>query len=154
MTSRLGLRLLALACRPPSSCPRRRTPTTLTVEDGAGDAKALNLALVLGQSIDETTPVEEQIFLDAPAETTADVVRTTIDHAEKRLTLTVQFRDLVDTAGHSVEFRIFTPRRQMGPVRRHGRRPCPGRAEPRRGSRRRTAFAAPCGPATTSPPTR
>ena len=109
MTSRLGLRLLALALPTALLLPAGAHAATLTVEDGAGDAKALNLALVLGEMFDGTTPPDEQVFLDAPAETTADVVRTTIDHAEKRLTLTVQFRDLVDTAGHSVEFRIFTP---------------------------------------------
>ena len=108
MTSRLGLRLLALALPTALLVPAAAHAATLTVEDGAGDAKALNLALIL-EAFDGTTSPDEQIFLDAPAETTADVVRTTVDHAEKRLTLTVQFRDLVDTAGHSVEFRIFTP---------------------------------------------
>ncbi|RYB95205.1 hypothetical protein EUA93_13155 [Nocardioides oleivorans] len=53
---------------------------------------------------------EGPFFLDAPAETSTDIVRTTIDHATKRLTLTVQFRDLVDVDNHSVEFRLFTPR--------------------------------------------
>jgi hypothetical protein len=108
MTVRLGLRLLALALPAALLVPWAAHARTLTVEDGAGDAKALNMGVIFVETLDGST-ADGPIFLDAPAETSADVVRTTIDHARKRLTLTVQLRDLVDTEGHAVDFRIFTP---------------------------------------------
>lgn len=109
MTSRLGLRLLALVL--PASAlllPASALAASVSVDDGAGDAKAINMGVVLGGIFDGTT-TEGPLLIDAPAETSTDVVRTTIDHARKRLTLTVQFRDLVDADGHLVNFRIFTP---------------------------------------------
>jgi len=108
MTTRLGLRLLALALPVAVLCPAAAHAASVTVGDGAGDAKAINMAVAFGDLVDGTTS-DGPFFLDAPAETSTDVVSTTIDHARKRLTLTVQFRDLVDTQGHSVEFRVFTP---------------------------------------------
>lgn len=108
MTVRLGLRLLALALPAALLVPLAAHARTLTVDDGAGDAKALNMGVIFVEMFDGST-ADGPIFLDAPDETSVDVVRTTIDHARKRLTLTVQLRDLVDTEGHSVDFRIFTP---------------------------------------------
>ena len=107
--SRLATRILAVLVPAALLVPAASHAAVVTVEDGAGDAKALNWAVVYGGLFNGTSTDEAQVFLDAPAETSADVVRTTIDHARKRLTLTVQFRDLVDVEGHSVEFRIFTP---------------------------------------------
>ena len=106
--SRLASRVLAVLVATALLVPAASHAATLTVEDGAGDAKAINMAAALGGLISGTT-TDGPFFLDAPAETSADVVSTTIDHARKRLTLTVQFRDLVELEGHSVEFRIFTP---------------------------------------------
>jgi hypothetical protein len=108
MIVRLGLRLFALALPAALLVPLAAHARTLTVDDGAGDAKAMNLGVVFVEMFDGST-ADGPIFLDAPAETSADAVRTTIDHARKRLTLTVQLRDLVDTEGHAVDFRIFTP---------------------------------------------
>lgn len=108
MNARLGLRLVALALPVALLAPGAAHARSLTVADSTGDAKALNMALVFGELIDGTEG-EGAFFLDAPAETSADVVSTTIDHAAKRLTLTLQFRDLVEVKGHSVDFRIFTP---------------------------------------------
>ena len=108
MTRRLGLRLLALTAPLALMAPVAGHAASITVEDRAGDAKAVHMAVALGGLLNGSTE-EGPLLLDAPAETSADVVRTTIDHSRKRLTLTVQLRDLVDTDGHSVEFRIFTP---------------------------------------------
>ncbi len=108
MTSRLGLRLLALAVPALLLAPASAHAASLTIDDGVGDARAINMALAFGELFDGTSS-DQPFFLDAPAESSADVARTTIDHARKRLTLTMQFRDLVETQGHSVEFRIFTP---------------------------------------------
>jgi hypothetical protein len=104
MTARFGIRLLALALPVALLAPAAAHARSLTIGDSTGDAKAVNLAgILLGIDTTDTPPL-----VDAPAESSVDVVQTTIDHAEKRLTLTVQFRDLVDTEEHSVEFRIFT----------------------------------------------
>lgn len=73
----------------------------VTVDDGAGDAKALNFAAEFG---DEAAPR----FLDAPAEVSVDITRTVIAHG-KRVTVSTSFRDLVDLAEHTLEMRIFTP---------------------------------------------
>lgn len=80
----------------------------MTFDDASGDASAVDVAVALGGLLGSSTE-EGPLLLDAPAETSSDVVRTTVDHARKRLTLTVQLRDLVDTDGSSVEFRLFTP---------------------------------------------
>ncbi|MCF6376943.1 hypothetical protein L2K70_04950 [Nocardioides KLBMP 9356] len=108
MTPRLGLRLLALALPALLLAPGAAHARTLTVADSTSDAKALDMALLLGEFIDGT-PAEGPYFLDAPDETSVDVVSTTIDHAAKRLTLTVQLRGLVELKGLSADFRIFTP---------------------------------------------
>ncbi|MBS2937180.1 hypothetical protein KDN32_05440 [Nocardioides sp. J2M5] len=77
---------------------------TVTIEDGAGDARAYNFAGEFG-----TEPPARPAFLDAPAETSVDVVRTDITHA-RRVTVTLHFRDLVDLDQHSLDMRVFTPR--------------------------------------------
>ena len=103
MIHRAGARLLAASLTAVAlMIPASARAETASFDDGAGDAKAANLAAeLLGDA-------EAPRFLAAPAETSTDVVRTTIDHATKRLTLTVQLRDLVVTDGHSIEFRIVT----------------------------------------------
>jgi hypothetical protein len=106
--SRLATRLLAVLAPAALLLPAAAHADQVSVDDAAGDAKAVNMAVALGGLLDGSTQ-DGPLLLDAPAETSTDVVRTTIDHARKRLTLTVQLRDLVDTDGHSAEFRIFTP---------------------------------------------
>lgn len=82
---------------------------TVTVDDGAGDARALNFGSDLGGFLFGAAPAEEQpLLLDAPAETSTDVVRTTVQHA-RRITITTQLRDLVETSEHSMDVRIFAP---------------------------------------------
>jgi len=108
MNHRLGVRLLAALLPAALLLPAAAHADQVTVDDAVGDAKAVNMALAFGELFDGST-AEGPFLLDAPAETSTDVVRTTIDHARKRLTLTVQFRDLVAATGRSVEFRIITP---------------------------------------------
>lgn len=67
MTSRLGLRLLALALPVALLAPAAAQARTLTVDDAAGDALAINMAVALGGFITPTTE-EGPFFLDAPAE--------------------------------------------------------------------------------------
>lgn len=82
---------------------------TVTVEDGAGDARALNFGSDLGGFLfGESSEDEQPLFLHAPAEVATDVVRTTVQHA-RRITVTTQFRDLVDTMDHSLDMLVVTP---------------------------------------------
>lgn len=106
--TRRAARLLAVLVAAALLVPAAAHADQVTIDDRAGDARAVNMAVALGGLLNGSTE-EGPLLLDAPAETSSDVVRTTIDHARKRLTLTVQLRDLVDTDGSSVEFRIFTP---------------------------------------------
>ena len=108
MTPRLGTRLLALLVPVALLAPAAAYAESVSIDDAAGDAKAVNMEVAFGE-LATGEDGDGPFFLDAPAETSADVVRTTIDHARKRLTLTLQFRDLVAVQGHSVEFRIITP---------------------------------------------
>ena len=86
MTARFGLRLLALALPVALLAPAAAHARSLTVVDSSGDAQAINMALAFGELLDGTGE-DGPFFLDAPNETSADVVHTTIDHARKRLTL-------------------------------------------------------------------
>lgn len=109
MSLRRGARLAALLVPALLLTPVAAHAASLTVDDAAADARAVNMGAVLGELI-AGTPAEGPYLLDAPAETSTDVVGTTIDHAAKRLTVTVQFRDLVSTDGHAVELALKTPR--------------------------------------------
>lgn len=102
--SRLATRLLAVLVPSVLLVPAAAHAEQAVFDDASGDVKAPNLVTIFGD--DDEAP----LFVDTPAETSTDIVRTTVDHASKRLTLTVQFRDLVDTTDHSVQFPILTPR--------------------------------------------
>ncbi len=111
MSSRLGARLAALLVPATLLLPVAAHAETVTVDDPAGDAKALNLASELGFLFgggDSELP----LFLDAPTEVATDVTRTTITHA-KRVTVTTSFRDLVDGVDHSLAMRVITPQRRF-----------------------------------------
>ncbi len=98
LVTRLATRILAVLVPAAMLVPTASFADTVTFSDGPGDAKAVNVGLIFGDLLSGTA-ADAPFFLDAPAETSTDVVGTTIDHARKRLTLTVQFRDLVDTRG-------------------------------------------------------
>ena len=106
--SRLATRFVAVLAPATLLLPAAAHAEQVSVDDAVSDAKALNFAsdtvgLVFGTGGDEGPP-----FLDAPAETATDITRTTIQHA-KRVSITVQFRDLVETADYSVSVGIRTP---------------------------------------------
>ena len=106
--SRLATRLVAVLAPVALLLPAAAHAEQVTVDDAVSDAKALNLAsdmagLFFGTGGDGGPP-----FLDAPAETATDITRTTIRHA-KRVSITVHFRDLVETAEYSVSVGIRTP---------------------------------------------
>ena len=112
MSSRLGARLAALLVPATLLLPVAAHAETVTVDDPAGDAKALNLASELGLFFGGGGDSDQPLFLDAPAEVATDVTRTTITHA-KRVTVTTQFRDLVDGVDHSLGMRVITPQRRF-----------------------------------------
>lgn len=109
MSSRLGARLAALLVPATLLLPAAAHAETVTVDDPAGDAKALNLASELGAFFFGGGDDAQPYFLDAPNEVATDVTRTTVTHA-KRVTVTTHFRDLVDGTEHSVGMRVLTPR--------------------------------------------
>jgi hypothetical protein len=105
MMSRQGARLAALLAPVALLLPAAAQAAQVTVEDAVTDAVALNLADGLfATSVDSG----ENPFFPAPAEAATDITRTTIKHG-RRVTVTTHFRDLVETAEHSVDMRIFTP---------------------------------------------
>ncbi len=108
MLSRPGARLAALLAPVVLLLPTAAHAERVSVEDSIGDAKALNLASELGGFVFGTEVEGQPLFLDAPAEAASDITRTTIQHA-KRVTVTTHFRDLVETAEHSIDMRVFTP---------------------------------------------
>ncbi|GAA5123650.1 hypothetical protein GCM10023339_43860 [Alloalcanivorax gelatiniphagus] len=108
MTSRGGARWAALLAPVALLLPTAAHADQVTVDDAVGDAKALNLGSEMAGFLFGTETEGQPTFFDAPAETATDVTRTTIQHA-KRVTVTTHFRDLVETAEHSVDMRIFTP---------------------------------------------
>lgn len=107
MSSRHGARLAALVAPLALLAPAVAHADSISVDDASGDVKALNVGALFGELLNGV-PVEGPFLLEAPAETSTDVVRTTVDHARKRLTLTFQFRDLVEVEGHSATIRIRT----------------------------------------------
>jgi hypothetical protein len=106
--SRLATRLVAVLAPVALLLPAAAHAEQVTVDDSVGDAKAINLASELGGFFFGSSGDDGPLFLDAPAETATDITRTTIQNA-KRVTVAVQFRDLVETAEHSVDISIRTP---------------------------------------------
>lgn len=108
MLSRHGARLAALLAPVALLLPTAAHADQVTVADASGDAKALNFGSEISGFLFGTGAEGQPLFLDAPAEAATDITRTTVQHA-KRVTVTIQFRDLVETAEHSVDVRIHTP---------------------------------------------
>jgi hypothetical protein len=108
MMSRHGARLAALLAPVALLLPTAAHAEQVTVDDAVGDAKAINFGAELGGFLFGAETEGQPLFLDAPAEAATDITRTTIQHG-KRVTVTTQFRDLVETVEHSVEMRIYTP---------------------------------------------
>jgi hypothetical protein len=109
MFSRHGARLAALLAPVALLVPTAAHAEQVSVDDAVGDAKALNFGSELGGFLFGTEVEGQPLFLDAPAEAATDITRTTIQHG-RRVTVTTHFRDLVESAEHSVEMRIYTPR--------------------------------------------
>lgn len=105
MSPRHGARLAALVAPLALLLPVAAHADQVVVDDAAADARALNL----GSEFLGGATTEGPMFLDAPAETSSDIVRTTVAHGTKRVTLTLRFRDLAESTEHALDVRIFTP---------------------------------------------
>lgn len=106
--SRLATRLVAVLVPVALLLPAAAHAEQVTVDDAVSDAKALNFGSDMGGLLFGTGGDDGPPFLDAPAETATDITRTTIRHA-KRVSITVHFRDLAETAEYSVNIGIRTP---------------------------------------------
>lgn len=102
MPHRHGARLAALVAPLALLLPVAAHADQLVVDDPVGDAKALNFSRELGGA-------DGPMFIDAPAETSTDIVRTIVAHGKKRVTLSVRLRDLADSTEHVLDVRVFTP---------------------------------------------
>ncbi|MBD3948070.1 hypothetical protein [Nocardioides ganghwensis] len=109
MLSRHGARLAAFLAPVALLLPTAAHADQVTVDDAAGDAKAINFGSELAGFLFGSEVEGQPLFLDAPAEAATDITRTTIQHG-RRITITTHFRDLVETAEHSVEMRVLVPR--------------------------------------------
>jgi len=103
MIARPATRLLAALVPALLLLPAAAHAEQVTVDDAVGDAKAFNFATEFVEGAED-----EPLFLDAPAEASVDIVRTVVDHG-RRVTVSTQFRDLVNVDEHSLDMRIFTP---------------------------------------------
>ena len=103
MSLRPATRLLAALVPALLLLPAAAHAEQVTVDDAVGDAKALNFAAELVEGAQDGP-----LFLDAPAEASVDITRTDVQHG-KRVTVSTHFRDLAESAEHSVDVRIFTP---------------------------------------------
>jgi hypothetical protein len=109
MFSRHGARLAALLAPVALLVPTAAHAEQVSVDDAVGDAKALNFGSELGGFRFGTEVEGQPLFLDAPAEAATDITRTTIQHG-RRVTVTTHFRDLVESAEHSLEMQVHVPR--------------------------------------------
>ena len=97
MTSRAGLRLLALALAAALLAPGVAHAERITLDDAVGDV------VERGYDLDQ--------FVSAPDNQSADITRTVVDHRAGVLTVALSVRDLVDTTYDFLLVRIRTPRR-------------------------------------------
>lgn len=101
MAHRLGVRAAALllpvcALLLPAAAHAEKVVT----EDGVGDVLQADLA------VDTETPE----FVPAPDEASTDIVRTVAAYGTTRLSLTVHFRDLLNTHSQDLFVKVLTPR--------------------------------------------
>ena len=104
MSSRLGLRLLALLLPAtslllPAAAHAERAVTHDATED------------VVSVGIDPSLVLGEEEPVAAPANQSADITRTVVDHTAGRVLVSVSVRDLRNTFGETVVLRVRTPQR-------------------------------------------
>jgi hypothetical protein len=97
MTRSTARRLTALLAPLALLLPTAAHAETVVTEDPAGDARAW-------------TDYQEFQYVPAPDEASVDVIRTAADHAERRLSVAVHFRDLEVRVHHETLVRVWTPR--------------------------------------------
>jgi hypothetical protein len=101
MTSRLGLRLLAAALPAVLLAPVAAHAEKVGTTDPAGDVV----------SVGPTEQGEDDLdnLLPAPENLTADVVRTVVDHADSRLRVRIDLRELGRARNYFAVLQVRTP---------------------------------------------
>jgi len=98
MSSRLGLRLVALVAPAALLAPAAAHAEKVVTHDPAGDAGVVGW---LAEEDAELPPV--------PDPSPADIVRTVAAHGETRLSITVHFAELAGVRDHSMQVLVRTP---------------------------------------------
>jgi len=97
VTNRRGLRLLALGLPLALLAPAAAHAETVVTDDAVGDAEAWSYD-------------QEFQFVPAPQEASADITRTVASFGDRRLRVTLRFRDLQVRPRHDMVVRLRTPR--------------------------------------------
>lgn len=101
MTSRLGLRLVALVVPVVLLAPAAAHAEKVGTTDPAGDVVSLGPTEQGGDDLDNLLP--------APENLTADVVRTVVDHAGSRLRVRIDLRELGRSRNYFAVLQVRTP---------------------------------------------
>lgn len=113
MLSRLGAPFAAVLVAAVLLMPSVAHAEKVVTEDPAGDVQQADLAI--------EGPLE---FVPAPDDASTDIVRTVAAYGATRLSVTVHFRDLLNTSFHQTHVKVVTPRGSylLGAGRRPGSR--------------------------------
>ena len=101
MSSRRGARVAALLAPVAILLPAAAHAEKVVTEDAVGDARKVNWL----QEDVETDP----LFVPAPEESSVDITRIVVAHGDRRLSITVLFRDLVRINDHDTFIQLDTP---------------------------------------------
>ncbi|MFC7361334.1 hypothetical protein [Nocardioides astragali] len=113
MLYRLGAPFAAVLVAAVLLMPSVAHAEKVVTEDPAGDVQQADLAI--------EGPLE---FVPAPDDASTDIVRTVAAYGATRLSVTVHFRDLLNTSFHQTHVKVVTPRGSylLGAGRRPGSR--------------------------------
>ena len=100
MSHRLGARLVAVLLPAVLLLPAAAHAEKVVTEDAIGDVQAYSAETIAGGDL---------VLVPAPDEPSPDILRSVAAHGDRRLSVTVHFRDLVLTGFHSTLIRVFTP---------------------------------------------
>ena len=99
MNHRLALRLVAALLPAAALLPGAAHAEKVVTEDAVGDVLQADLA----------SELDEPVWVPAPDEVSTDIVRTVAAYGDTRLTVTVHFRDLLNTRYQETYLKILTP---------------------------------------------
>ena len=100
MNHRFGVRLLAALLLAAALLPGAAHAEKVVTQDVVGDVMQADLA----------SELDEPVWVPAPDEVSTDIVRTGAAYGDTRLSVTVHFRDLLNTRYQEMYLRILTPK--------------------------------------------